>query len=177
MVLPSILFRKLATISITDPGSVKPLQSEHRKDQETIHEPCESATREGISLIKGVGIDMVSIGEMSRYMKQFGASFVSRTFTNREVSASKLSPNPAEYLSTRFAAKEAVFKAVAHSTRSKQFDPRIVETLNDSDGYPVVQVNTRLQALLDEAGIEFLHVSMATEGDYATAIAVASSNH
>ena len=101
--------------------------------------------------------------------------FFQTNFTVKEVSASRLSPNQAEYLSTRFAAKEAFFKAVAHFTKEKGFDFWIVETLNECDGYPIVQVNEKLQTLLDEAGIETLHVSMTTEGDFATAIVVASS--
>jgi len=125
-------------------------------------------------MIRGIGIDMVNIHEIALYMERFGAPFINRTFTEREVSASALSPNPAEYLSTRFAAKEAVFKAVAHFTKRKGFDLRIVETLNERDGYPFVQVNEKLQILLDEAGIETLHISTTTENDYALAMVVAS---
>jgi phosphopantetheinyl transferase (holo-ACP synthase) len=50
-----------------------------------------------------------------------------------------------------------------------------VETLNKCDGYPIVQVNVKLQALLDGAGIETLHVSMTIEGDFDMAIVEASS--
>ena len=126
-------------------------------------------------MIKGIGIDTVSINEIAQHIEKFGNTFVNRTFTVEEVSASALSPKPEEYLSTRFAAKEAVFKAVAHFTKEKAFDFRIVETLNESDGYPFINTNEKLQSLLDEAGISHLLVSITTEDDYATAMVVAIS--
>ena len=126
-------------------------------------------------MIKGIGIDMVDIGEMKRYMETFGDVFVGRTFTKAEVTCAKESPRPHEYLAAHFAAKEAVFKAVAHHTVGKKFDFRIVETLNEPDGAPIIVVNDKLQALLDEAGIHRLHISITTEKDYAAAFVIAES--
>jgi len=124
-------------------------------------------------MIKGIGVDMVSISEVARYMTFTKSAFVKRTFTEKEVEASLRAYSQAEYLSTRFAVKEAVFKAIAHFTNNKGFDFRIVETLNECDGYPVIQVNEKLQSLLDEAGVESLQVTITTEGDYAMAFVIA----
>jgi holo-[acyl-carrier protein] synthase len=126
-------------------------------------------------MIKGIGIDTVSISEMNRYMESFGDVFINRTFTEKEVAMSRSCPQPAEYLATRFAAKEAVFKAIAHLTEHKGFDLRIVETLNEPDGFPVVQMKGRLLALADEAGVTAIHIAMTTEQDLATAFVVAES--
>jgi len=124
-------------------------------------------------MIRGVGIDTVHVCKVARYMELFGPAFIEQTFTESEVSISQLSSEPAEYLSTRFAVKEAVFKAIAHFTKKKGFDFRIVEALNAPDGYPFVRINEKLQTLLDEASIDALHVSLTTEGDYVTAIVIA----
>ena len=126
-------------------------------------------------MIRGIGIDSVSISEMARYMEVFGETFVNRTFTENEVAVSRSNPQPAEYLATRFAAKEAVFKAIAHFTNDKGFDFRIVETLNEPDGYPAVQIKGKLLALVEEAGVGAIHISMTTEKDFATAFVVAES--
>ena len=126
-------------------------------------------------MTKGIGIDAVSISEMKRYMETFGDTFVNRTFTENEVAVSRLSAQPAEYLATRFAAKEAVFKAIAHYTKDKGFDLRIVETLNEADGYPVVQMKGKLLSLVKEAGVAAIHISMTTEKDFAMAFVIAEA--
>jgi phosphopantetheine--protein transferase-like protein len=128
-------------------------------------------------VIIGVGIDMVSISELTGLIERLGAPFLNRTFTKNEIDASKHTDDEVVYLSTRFAAKEAVFKAVAHFTKNKTFDLRIVETLEGSDGYPIVQITEELRVLLNEAGIESLYVSMSTESDLAIAFVVASSDN
>ena len=127
-------------------------------------------------MIKGIGIDTVNINNIAKYIKKSGKSYIIRTFTKSEVCASALSPKPEEYLATRFAAKEAAFKAVAHFTKEKTFDLRIVETLNESDGYPYIHVNEKLKSLLDEADVSSLLVSITTEDEYATAIVIAISD-
>jgi len=127
-------------------------------------------------MIKGIGIDMVTISEMRDYIERFGNVFTNRTFTKNEAALSVLASDPSEYLATRFAVKEAVFKAIAHYTSKKGFDFRIVETLNEKDGYPFVQVNDKMQTLLDEAGVSKLHISISTENDLATAFIVAESS-
>lgn len=124
-------------------------------------------------MIKGIGIDMVSISEIARYIEHFGDTYINSAFTEREIHFSKLSPNQAEYLSTRFAAKEAVYKAIAHLTKQKDFDFRIVESLNESDGYPVIHINEELRKIMNEAKIRSLLVSMTTEGDFAMAFVTA----
>ena len=126
-------------------------------------------------MIKGVGIDVVSISEIKRYMEIFGDSFINRTFTEKEVLASRVCPRPEEYLATRFAAKEAVFKAIAHFTKRRLFDFRVVETLNEPDGYPMVQIRGKLLNYAKEVGVGTIHVSMTTERDLATAVAIAES--
>jgi len=126
-------------------------------------------------MIRGVGVDAVSISEIKRYMEIFGDPFINRTFTEKEVVVSRLSSRPEEYLATRFASKEAVFKAIAHFTKRKLFDFRVVETLNEPDGYPVVQMKGELLNLAKEAGITAIHVTMTTEKDFATAFVVAES--
>lgn len=127
-------------------------------------------------MIKGIGIDTVDITEIQRFIEQFGDVFLNRTFTEEEVrQAKQKGKQAAEYLAARFAVKEAVFKAVAPSTESKKFDFRIVETRNHEDGSPYVHINDDLQAVLDEAGVDILHLSITTETQYASAFVIAET--
>jgi len=126
-------------------------------------------------MIRGIGVDAVNIGEIKRYIQDdfFGSAYVRRTFTPNEVLASSGAACPGTYYAARFAAKEAVFKAVASLTKSKSFDFRIVETLNEDDGKPYININNELRVLLDEASVQTLHISITTEGEYAIAFVVA----
>jgi len=124
-------------------------------------------------MVNSVGVDMVQISEMKRLIDISGDVFIKRTFSKAEVERSKRAANRAEFFATRFAAKEATFKAVAHFTKNKGFDLRIIETLEEPDGYPVIRVNNKLGALLEEAGISALHISLTHDGDYAMAFVVA----
>jgi len=89
-------------------------------------------------MIRGIGVDTVNITEIARCIKRDGSytAFIKRTFTKNEVLAAEKYAIPAEYYSTRFATKEAVFKAIAHLLPEKTFDLRIVETLSNEDGSP-----------------------------------------
>jgi holo-[acyl-carrier protein] synthase len=124
-------------------------------------------------MVKGVGIDSVSIPEMKRHIQQLG--FIKHTFTEAEVHLAEDRIDQEEYYAGRFAVKEAVFKALAHHTKARTFDLRMIETLNDSDGYPYLSICSQLSELMKEAGISEILISITTEGEYATAIAVANS--
>lgn len=130
-------------------------------------------------MVKGIGIDMASISEIDRLSEGIAgktaaeqSAFVRRTFTAAEVACALERHNPAEYLAGRFAAKEAVFKAIAPLTAAG-FEMRRVETLTRPDGSPYVNVGPELQKAMDEAGVSEILVSITNEDDYAVAIALA----
>jgi phosphopantetheine--protein transferase-like protein len=124
-------------------------------------------------MIRGVGIDTTAISEMAGISEGLGKGCLARMFTASELTASCDAPDSAEYLATRFAAKEAVFKAVAHLLEEGHFDLRVVETLNHDDGSPYVNVNERFRDILNRAGVSNLFISITTEGDLATAFVIA----
>ena len=126
-------------------------------------------------MIKGIGIDVVNVNEIAGYLESDHLSkpYINRTFTPNEQRAAAERAHPEEYYATRFAAKEAVFKAVAHLLPEKHLDLRIVETLNHDDGCPYVNINDKLRPVLKAADIDTLHISITTEDCYATAFVIA----
>lgn len=128
-------------------------------------------------MIKGIGVDTTDIYEIKEMLKceSFQHVFITHTFTAREIAVVKTVPEPAEYLSSRFAAKEAVFKATAHLTKEKSYDMRIIETLNHEDGSPYISVCPQLKDVLEEIHVTELLISITTEGHYATAFVIAQS--
>jgi phosphopantetheine--protein transferase-like protein len=134
--------------------------------------PAEVLDRE-VQMICGIGIDTTTISEMAGISEGLGEGGFARIFTPRELAASCDVPDSAEYLATRFAAKEAVFKAVAHLLEKRHFDLRVVETLNRDDGSPYVNASGHLRNILNQAGVSNLLISITTEGDFATAFVIA----
>lgn len=127
-------------------------------------------------MINSVGIDLVEIIEFGRIIETCGRSFIDKTFTTNEIEQSLKAANRLDYLASRFAAKEAVFKAVAHYTTENTFDLRIIETLEEPDGFPRVHVCKELSSLLKQASISNIHISLSHDGGYAMAFAVAEKD-
>ena len=128
-------------------------------------------------MVRGIGVDMVEIRRIEEMMaKQPQPAFLRKAFTAAELEQAPPETRPhirAEYLAARFAAKEAVFKAVAHLTPSRTFDFRIVETLYGENQCPYIHISEELLPVLREADVDTLHISLTTEGDYAAAFVVA----
>ena len=78
-------------------------------------------------MIRGIGVDTVSISALSELMGRMTEGALARMFTKVELTASRSKTNPAVYLATRFAVKEAAFKAVAPHLKEKSFDYRRIE--------------------------------------------------
>lgn len=125
--------------------------------------------------MRGIGVDMVTISDMERRIARMTPGALARMFTQAELEASLArGARRAEYLATRFAAKEAVFKAVAPCLPSGGLELRRIEVLNRADGSPYANTEeSSLAAAMREAGIAQVHVSITTEGDSALAFAVA----
>ena len=133
-------------------------------------------------LVRGIGIDLVSLPEFRRICGDWGApgqagagianAFVSRTFTAAELAQAAGRHDPCEFLAGRFACKEAVFKAVAPLT-SEGFDLRLVETLDALTGQPQVSLAGALAPVLSEAGVTSVLVSITNEEQYVLAQALA----
>lgn len=124
-------------------------------------------------MIYGIGVDMVDISKFENLVKKLGKCFIEATFTKKEVELSVQHPEPIRFLAERFAVKEAVFKAIAHHTKAKTFDFRIVETLDDEARKPYVSINDSFKLIVEEAGICSIMVSLAKEKDYTIAFVIA----
>lgn len=126
-------------------------------------------------MIVGIGIDAVRVSEVSRLLDDEDgwqdSAFAKYTFSKRELA--EAARHPAEYLAARFAVKEAVFKAIAHTLPGKTFDLRNIESSHREDGSPFVVLNDFTAALMKEAGVSAFQLSITTEGDYAAAFVIA----
>lgn len=122
-------------------------------------------------MVIGIGIDLVHIPSMRKMIHNSGEVFLNRTFSPKEIQQSRHFTDSSFYLSKRFAAKEAVFKAL-RPLLSCDLDPRSIETLNDENGKPYVCISPNLKECLTPLGITNIHISLTDEEDYAAAFVI-----
>lgn len=123
-------------------------------------------------IIKGIGIDLVEVDRIRRAVSRRRGGFRRRIFTPGEwdycLRGGRL--NYAS-LAARFAAKEAVFKALGCGWR--QIPWREVEIRQGEGGEPRVYLGPRAEAFARQRGIDTILVSLSHTGGYALAQVVA----
>jgi holo-[acyl-carrier protein] synthase len=115
-------------------------------------------------MASGVGIDLVEIERLERALRRH-PRLAERLFTAAEREYAAARARPARHLAARFAAKEAVFKALG---LSGGFVPREVEMVAGEP--PSVRLSGQLAARSMGRGIQ---VSLTHSRDFAAAVAIA----
>jgi len=118
--------------------------------------------------IVGIGLDLVKITRIRSLTERWQQRFLHRLYTDAEREYCFGRASPYASLAGRFAAKEAVLKALGTgwSGGIRWVD---IQVLNDPAGRPVATANGRVGALLQEAGVTEIHVSLSHDADYAIA--------
>lgn len=119
-------------------------------------------------MIVGIGVDLVDLARFERAAKGTPA-LLDRLFAADETLAGAR-PLPLRSLAARFAAKEALIKAVGDSTGMRWHDMRVV---SDELGNPSFQVRGAMSGVLQARGITTLHLSMSHDGGLAIAYVIA----
>jgi holo-[acyl-carrier protein] synthase len=91
-------------------------------------------------MILGIGIDVIEIERIAKAIERRGNIFISRLFTlnEQQTGNARSQSSLVVYYAGRFAAKEAVVKALG--TGFRDIDWKDIEILNDSLGKPVVHL-------------------------------------
>jgi holo-[acyl-carrier protein] synthase len=122
-------------------------------------------------VILGVGVDLVSIERVGRAYRRRPERFLSRIFTAAEQELIKERRVPVPVLAARFAAKEAVLKAIGCGIGPAGL--REVEVLAPRGMRPRVALHGHAARLAEERGITAVEVSLSHEPPFAAAFAVA----
>lgn len=117
-------------------------------------------------MIYGIGIDIVKIERMKNVVEKWGQRFLNRVFTKNEISYCYEKKEPYLSLAVRFAAKEALVKAVGSATPVSLTD---IEVMNMESGKPLIKVNGKLKDFFDVKSITKAHLSLSHEHDYGVA--------
>jgi len=120
-------------------------------------------------VIVSVGIDVVQLARFSAALART-PMLVERMFTESERTTDAGNPRSAESLAARFAAKEAVAKALGAPGGLSWYDCEVVV---DPDGRPWLTVSGTVAAAAAERGITRWHVSLSHDGGIASAMVIA----
>lgn len=125
-------------------------------------------------MIVGIGVDLCDARRIEQSITRFGASFLNRIYTENEQTHANAAAKPALSFAKRFAAKEAVAKALGTGVRGFFFVD--IEVISGPLGKPEVLLHGGAQDVLRgklHAGQRaHIHLSLSDEVPYATAYAV-----
>ncbi|MDR5683639.1 MAG: holo-ACP synthase [Armatimonadota bacterium] len=119
----------------------------------------------------GVGVDIVEVARVERALHRWGEAFQRRVFTEAEWEGAGAGRARARRLAGRFAAKEAVMKALGWGWGRIGWHD--IEVTNEHGGRPAARLSGAAAQLAKRAGVVRLHVSVSHGELYATAMAVA----
>ncbi|MBQ1072024.1 holo-ACP synthase [Micromonospora sp. C31] len=120
-------------------------------------------------MIVAVGIDVVLVERFAKALART-PMLADRLFTEAERRTRSGNPRSPESLAARFAAKEAVAKALGVPAGLSWHDCEIVP---DPDGRPWLTVSGTVAAAATERGVNRWHVSLSHDGGIASAMVVA----
>ena len=95
--------------------------------------------------IMGIGVDIVKNKRISSSIKN--KNFINRTFGKNEILISKKIDNKTSYFSKRFAAKEALSKALGTGFRDG-LNFKDIEVVNDKLGKPYYIISSKIKNLI-----------------------------
>ncbi len=103
-------------------------------------------------MVKGIGVDILEIERIQKSIDNLGTNFLNKVFTQEEIRYCQSKHNMVQHFAARFAAKEAVSKALATGW-SGDFAWKDVEVMNDALGQPHITLYGRLRETLAHASI------------------------
>ena len=122
-------------------------------------------------MIFGIGTDVVQISRIENAMSRFGERFPSRILMAVELEAYGQAKQKIRFLAMRFAAKEAIVKAMGTGFRHGVW-LRDVGVAPDERGKPEIRYSARGSALCDTLGVGEGYLTLSDEAGLAVAFAV-----
>lgn len=125
-------------------------------------------------MIAGIGVDLVDKARIDRLMDKYGEQFIRRILNPVELEQFASSARKSWFIANRFAAKEAISKALGTGLRYPVTLLSIGVVSNDL-GRPRFVFSEALQAYLDSRNINAAHLSITHENKLVCAMVVLES--
>ena len=117
---------------------------------------------------QGIGNDIIEIARIQQVINRFGSKFLDKIFTSEEQHYCLKHRDSARHFAGRFAAKEAIVKALGTGIR-QGISWLDIEIKNDADGKPHVILSEKMHKVYDHVHIM---ISISHCREYATAMAI-----
>jgi holo-[acyl-carrier protein] synthase len=122
-------------------------------------------------MIVGVGVDIVDVDRIERLLREYGEQFAKRLLASAERPDFAVSSRPVWFLANRFAAKEALSKALGTGLRHP-VTLHAISVASDAAGKPAFGFHGALPAYLESRGVTRHHLSLSHEKGLACAVVV-----
>lgn len=120
----------------------------------------------------GIGVDVVEIDRIGELLERYDGRFAEKVFTADEVAYCESQRDPRPHYAARFAAKEAVAKALGTGI-GKDLNWTDMEVVRDEMGAPSLRLSGAGRAFAEAHGISEVKISLTHARHYAAANALA----
>ena len=128
--------------------------------------------------IFGIGTDIININRIEKSLKRHGKSFKNRIFSKKEILYCEKKRNASSYYAKRFAAKEALSKALGTGIK-KGVDFKNIEIFNDANGKPNIKLKGKVDNYLKKKikkNKYNIYLSLSDDKPWAQATVIISYN-
>jgi holo-[acyl-carrier protein] synthase len=136
--------------------------------------PSEEQVKERtpVLMVLGVGIDIIEVERVQGIIERHGDRFLDRVYRPAEIAYCRKAAHPYQSFATRFAAKEAVLKALGVGWQKGARFLDVVVSNNDL-GAPSIELAGRSLEISRRLGVRQMFISLSHTRHYAVAQAVA----
>ena len=114
------------------------------------------------------GVDIVDVDRIKSSIEKYQDKFLSKVFNKEELDYCNSKSNPFIHFSGKFAAKEAVMKAVFSSKKLNSIGFKDISIINNNNGAPIVYIRGHSE--------KNINISISHTNDTAIAFAIFKKN-
>ncbi len=122
--------------------------------------------------VLGIGTDIVECLRIAQMIERHGDLFINRVYTDHEIEYCRARKAATQHFAGRWAAKEAVLKALGTGWR-RGIRWRDVEVRNQESGQPTIAMRGGARDVVEQSGIREMLISISHCRSHATAYALA----
>lgn len=126
-------------------------------------------------MIVGIGHDLMEIAKIKKELNQPGSGAKDEIFADCEIAYCEKKRYPERHLAARFAAKEALFKALGTGKIGPCRWKDIIIT-NGTNGQPIIELNGKTLEMAQTMSVNKIHLSLTHTSRWAAATVILESN-
>lgn len=123
--------------------------------------------RRFVFMIIGTGVDIVKNQRIADLIDKYGENFLKRIYREKEINYCSSRAQATASFAARYAAKEALFKALGTGMRKNSWQD--IEVVNNELGKPEIKLFGKTADYAAQLEVENIFLSMSHEKDYSIA--------